>query len=74
MTGANGPIGEDDLQAFIDERLSDTRRGQVEAYLAENPETVERVTLDRAHRDGTGSWFLDAFDFHRRAVSVRVRR
>jgi anti-sigma factor RsiW len=46
-----GPIGEDDLQAFIDNRLTGARREQVEAYLAENPEVAERVALDRRYRD-----------------------
>ena len=45
------PIGEDDLQAFIDGRLPDARRAPVEAYLAENPEIRDRVLLDRAYRD-----------------------
>jgi anti-sigma factor RsiW len=51
MTGASGPIGEDDLQAFIDDRLSGARYDQVKAYLAENPTVQDRVTRDRAHRD-----------------------
>lgn len=45
------PIGEDDLQAFIDDRLPEARRALVEAYLAEHPEVRERVELDRRHRD-----------------------
>jgi anti-sigma factor RsiW len=79
MTGApNGPIGEDDLQAFIDERLSDTRRGQVEAYLAENPETVDRVTLDRAYRDGLRAQlagkFVEPIPARLRIATIRSAR
>jgi anti-sigma factor RsiW len=46
-----GPIGEDDLQAFVDGRLVDADRERVEAYLALHPEARERTALDRAHRD-----------------------
>ena len=55
MTGASGPlsgpIGEDDVQAFIDGRLSGPRSEEVEAYLAGNPEVQDRVARDREHRD-----------------------
>ena len=51
-TGASGPVGEDDLQAFIDGRLSEARHQDVEAYLAENPAVRDRVMRDREHRDG----------------------
>ena len=44
----NGPIGEDDLQAFIDDRLPEARRVQVETYLSEHPEIRDRVLLDRS--------------------------
>jgi anti-sigma factor RsiW len=47
-----GPISEDDLQAFIDDRLTEARRAQVESYLAENPEMADGLALDRAYRDG----------------------
>jgi len=47
----NGPIGEDDLQAFIDGRVPDARRAPLETYLSENPEIRDRVLLDRAYRD-----------------------
>jgi anti-sigma factor RsiW len=51
VTGTHGPIGEDDLQAFIDDRLSGARRDMVEAYLAEHPEVRDRVAADRAQQD-----------------------
>lgn len=43
-------IGEDDLQAFIDDRLDDSRRAEVEAHLAHHPETAERVAAERRQR------------------------
>ncbi|OFX03002.1 MAG: anti-sigma factor [Alphaproteobacteria bacterium RIFCSPHIGHO2_12_FULL_66_14] len=43
-------IGEDDLQAFIDERLDGPRRAAVEAHLAAHPEIRERVTAERRQR------------------------
>lgn len=43
-------IGEDDLQAFIDERLDGDRRAAVEAHLAAHPEIRERVAAERRQR------------------------
>ena len=43
-------IGEDELQAFIDDRLGGARRTEVEAYLALHPETAERVAAERRQR------------------------
>ncbi|MBB2960875.1 anti-sigma factor family protein [Methylobacterium sp. R2-1] len=42
------PITEDDLQAFVDERLEATRRTEVEAYLACHPDVSRRVERMRA--------------------------
>ena len=50
MTINDGPVVEDDLQAFVDGRLPEARRGQVEAYLAQNPEVRERVALEARQR------------------------
>ncbi len=36
-------ISEMDLQAYVDNRLSDARRGEVEAYLASHPEDARRL-------------------------------
>jgi anti-sigma factor RsiW len=44
------PIGEDDLQAHVDERLDPERRAVVEAYLARHPEVGERVALEKRQR------------------------
>jgi len=38
------PIGESELQAWVDDRLPPERRAEVEAWLADRPEELERVT------------------------------
>src|SRR6266545_4291073 len=43
MTDARAPIMEIDLHAYADGRLPRTRRLEVEAWLAERPEQLERV-------------------------------
>ncbi|MDZ4843172.1 MAG: anti-sigma factor [Hyphomicrobium aestuarii] len=43
MSGNVGPIGEDDLHAYVDEQLDPDRRREVEAYLAANPEVRRRI-------------------------------
>ena len=50
MTGGR-PIGEDDLQALVDERLPAERRPSVELYLAANPAAAARVEAHRVQRD-----------------------
>lgn len=47
----DGPIVEDDLQAYVDGRLGDARRAAVEAHLAQNPDVRERVALDIRQRN-----------------------
>lgn len=49
MTGAR-PIGEDDLQAFVDERLPVERRPSVELYLAANPAAAAQVKAYQSQR------------------------
>jgi len=44
------PIAEDDLQAYVDDRLAPERRADVEAYLAEHPETAARLEGYREQR------------------------
>jgi anti-sigma factor RsiW len=41
-------VREDDLQAFVDDVLDEARCGEVEAYLAEQPEEAARVQTYRA--------------------------
>ncbi|UIJ73007.1 anti-sigma factor [Aurantimonas sp. HBX-1] len=47
MSCRDTPVGEDDLQAYVDGRLSAERRPKVEAYLAERPETAAALERDR---------------------------
>lgn len=51
MSQPGGPIGEDDLQAFVDGRLSRDRFALVERFIHDNPETQARITAYRADRD-----------------------
>ena len=48
MTG--NPIGEDDLQAAVDGRLSEPRQRLVEAYLVSHPEAAARIDEYRKQR------------------------
>jgi anti-sigma factor RsiW len=45
---AGAPIGEDDLNAFVDGRLSPERHALVSRFLEENPQVGERVAADIA--------------------------
>lgn len=51
MSETVAPIGEDDLQTFIDARLDASRRAEVEAYLADHPDVARRVETERRQRD-----------------------
>jgi len=51
MTDRIAPIGEDDLQALIDGRLSPEREALVRAYLATNPDAAGRVEAERQQRE-----------------------
>lgn len=54
MSGPHTPpvitVGEDELQAFVDERLDPARRDAVEAWLAGHPAERERLALERRQR------------------------
>lgn len=50
MTG-DGPIGEDDLQAFVDGRLSSTRLETVKVFLASNPPLASQVQREIEQRE-----------------------
>ncbi len=47
---APAPIGDDDLQAYVDDVLPIERRIEVDAYLIENPQVMARVKLEREQR------------------------
>ena len=51
MNGRDLPIGDDDLQAFTDDRLTPERREAVLAYLADHPEVAAVVRADMDLRD-----------------------
>ncbi len=51
MTPAVPPIGEDDLQAYVDQVLAPDRRQAVDALLDEQPEVAARVRAYRAQRE-----------------------
>lgn len=51
MIGDSSPIGEDDLQALVDDRLAPERRRMVEAWLVDHPDVAARVQAQRADRD-----------------------
>ena len=44
-------MSEDDLHAFVDDRIDATRRAAIEAYLAEHPEEAARVAAFVAHKE-----------------------
>lgn len=48
---AERPIGEDDLQALVDGRLSPSRLEAVKAYLADHPATAEQVKREIEQRE-----------------------
>ncbi len=50
MSSDTAPPGEDELQAYVDERLDGMRRGAVETHLARTPELRDRITAERRHR------------------------
>ena len=50
MTGKAFSIGEDELQAFVDDRLGGDRRTAVETHLAAHPELAERIAAERRQR------------------------
>jgi anti-sigma factor RsiW len=50
MNANDAPVGEDELQAFIDDRLDGDRRIAVEAHLAAHPELAGRIAAERRQR------------------------
>lgn len=48
--GGGFPIDENELQAFVDDRLDADRRAAVEAHLAAHPELAERIATERRQR------------------------
>jgi len=55
------PIGEDDLQAYLDDRLPPKRRGEVDEYLARNPAQQALVDKQRGDREVLRARLADKF-------------
>ncbi|MBX3539559.1 MAG: anti-sigma factor [Chelatococcus sp.] len=55
MNGLQAPIGEDDLQSFVDGRLGGERLAAVENYLEANPDIRSRVSLEKQQRSALRS-------------------
>jgi anti-sigma factor RsiW len=51
VTEDRQPFGEDDLMAYVDERLPEGRRAAVERFVDENPTVRAQVSADRAARE-----------------------
>jgi anti-sigma factor RsiW len=52
MTARNAPIGEDDLQAYVDGRLDPPRAAVVASWLEEHRDAAARIAAERAAREG----------------------
>ena len=52
MTPTERPITEDELHAWVDDRLNAARRQEVDRYLAAQPDLARRMAAYRAQRDG----------------------
>ena len=64
------PVGEDDLQSWIDGRLGQERYARVEAWLAENPDAATRLRAMAAQRQA----LRDALgERHAEPVPARLR-
>ncbi|MCL6708190.1 anti-sigma factor [Pseudomonas sp. R2.Fl] len=57
MTDTRKPIEESDLHAYVDGRLDETRRAEVEAWLANRPEDAARVADWQAQNAGIRALF-----------------
>jgi anti-sigma factor RsiW len=51
MTAPERPIGEDDVQAFVDGRVPPEREAALAAWFDANPQIAARAALERQHRD-----------------------
>jgi len=68
-------IGEDDLQAYVDDQLDPDRRREVDAYLVSNPETRKRILSLRADvmalREGANEQLASPIPMRLRMTEVR---
>ena len=56
MSEGSRPIGEDDLQAWVDGQLPPARQAEVEAWLEGNPAEMARLATYREQRDRLRAW------------------
>lgn len=56
------PVGDDDLQAYVDGRLSPGRSSLVAAYLAEHPDVSARLAAYTAQRDALRNALRSKYD------------
>ena len=56
------PMTEDDLQAWVDGALPETRVGEVEEYLAAHPAEAERLHAYQAQKQALKAWFKPVLD------------
>lgn len=72
------PIGDDDLQAYLDGRLDGDRRAAVETYLTANPETAAKLARDREIFEGLRAAlqakFAEPLPPHLRMAEIRFAR
>lgn len=70
MTSTPIPIGEDDLQAYVDERLPEVRRAAVETYLRHHPALDARIAAEREQREALRARLAEK---HAEPVPTRLR-
>jgi anti-sigma factor RsiW len=75
MNRISGPIGEDDLHAYVDDQLDPDRRREVDAYLDANPEVKKRVESFGADvaalREGANERLSSPIPVHLRMTEIR---
>jgi anti-sigma factor RsiW len=59
MTTPEAPLGEYELNAYVDGQLGPERRAAIERFLAVNSDASRRVAADAAHRDALRVAFAD---------------
>jgi anti-sigma factor RsiW len=78
MMSAVPPIGEDDLQAYVDGRLAGDRLVAVEVYLDACPDTAARVDLERRQREALrtqlAAKFTEPVPSRLRIATIRAQR
>ncbi|MCS0503236.1 anti-sigma factor family protein [Ancylobacter mangrovi] len=78
MKGPHTPIGEDDLQAYIDGRIAQDRFALVETYLDEQPEVRARLERERRQvevlREQLRAKFEEPVPARLRVSSIRAGR